>query len=146
MSTKRTIVVKTTDSGLEDSRFEKKAGGTIYPGDICMANASDEVVVHGTSGGEPNQLWIACENPHLGKTIDDAYSSGDMVVLHKIKRGDHLLTRLAASQTIAFNDLLMSNGDGKVTERTLTNHILGTALEALTTGGGETGRLLILAR
>lgn len=131
---RQTIVLHTGESGKGDKEDERAAGGAITPGHLIKVNSSDAVVVHATSGGICEPIF-AKEMPLFGKTIDDAYASGDVVLMHKADRGDIINAILAVSQTIAIGAELMSNGDGTLTAKTSTNYIVGYAEEAVTTTG-----------
>jgi hypothetical protein len=142
-NTFQTIVVKTSEGGLGNGHLEKVASGTIKPGHLISEAAAGTVAVHGVSGGNPGSRRFAKENPHLGGDIDTNYVANDVVMIHEAQEGDIINCILAASQTITKNDLIMSNGDGLVVERTASNEIIGYAEEDVTTGVGVTARLLV---
>ena len=134
MSALRKVVLSTGEAGLGDRLDEKLAGGAITPGHLVMRNSADAVVVHATSGGETSPLF-AKEDVYQGRTIDDAYASGEPVQLHHAGSGDVINCILATSQTIVIGDDIMSNGNGQVAKKTSTNWIIGKAIEAVTTTG-----------
>ena len=69
--------------------------------------------------------------------------------IHSARPGDEINSILAVSQTIGIGDLLISAGNGQVTELlggsagVLLNSVIGMALEAVTSDSGTTPRLKI---
>lgn len=104
----KTIMLK---GNLEDAYEEGRAGGAITPGDQIMLNSAGALVVHGTAGGV-GELLFAMEDALQGKTIDNAYASGDLVRYWKPKRGNEIYARLKAGEVVVIGDKLISGGDG----------------------------------
>lgn len=130
--------------------LEHEAGGTIKPGHLIMLNSSNKVVVHATAGGTA-AADFALENYLVGKGIDTAYASTDLV-LHKIfGPGDQVNAIVAASASaIVIGDFLESAGDGTLRKVVAQNDTDGTgapeirthkviarALEAVDNSGGD---------
>lgn len=109
---------------------EGTAGGTIFPGELIVKNSSGLVVRHATSGGQ-GPVMVAVEDGFLGKTVDDAYASGDLVRYDIAKSGDVMLMRLAAGSNVAKAAVLMSDGAGGLIAHTGTNYVVGRADEAI---------------
>ena len=117
--------------------FEVKASGTIKPGYLCDIHTSTgkKVRAHPTVGGY-GPKHIAVEDALQGNTIDDNYSSGDLVALHTPRPGAVYQLWLKAGENVAIGDRLMSAGDGTLQEfeaaDTVTaDAIVGTAEEAV---------------
>lgn len=119
---------------------ELVAAGAIKPGHLVEQGSAGTIVVHGTAGGKCKTL-IATEDSLQGKTITQAYASGDVVRVHKGLSGDHVYLRVPASApAIVIGDNLVGDGTGCVIKIvTSTHHIFGEALEAVdnSAGGSE---------
>lgn len=116
---------------ISDKAGEAYAGGTITPGDIIRSKANGDVIRH-DQAGKFYPVLIAKEDTFQGKTIDDDYSSGDVVFFHRAMEGDTWNANIAASQGIGFGDFLASNGDGKLKVCGASDTALATAEAALT--------------
>lgn len=92
---------------------EGRAGGAIKPGHLIMLNGSNNVVVQ-TADGTPAQMHVAWEDALQGKTIDDAYASGDLVPFGICVPGDEVQLILKDEENVDEGDKLVSNGDGCV--------------------------------
>jgi hypothetical protein len=90
---------------------------TIYPGCILTMNASNEVVIHATAGGMIVPLMVALENSIVGKSVADAYGTGDRVQVWFPQRGDLALLRILNGETVAIADLLESGASGLCRKR-----------------------------
>jgi hypothetical protein len=91
---------------------ELRASGTIRPGHLCQRQSDGTVVVHATAGGDAEML-IAKEDSLQGRTIDDNYVSGELVFLHRARRGDKINALIpAGAAAFALTDFLTPNGDG----------------------------------
>lgn len=133
-NTLRTIVLKAGEAGIGDGHEELVAAGAIKPGHLVVIGSANTVTVHAAAGGITLRHF-AKEDSYQGKTIDDAYASGDPVMVHKAKRGDIINCILTTSQTIIIGDEIMSTGDGTVSKKTAALDIIGKAREAVTTTG-----------
>lgn len=144
-----TIKVKKYSDVIE----EYLAGGAITPGHlIALTSATaNTVVVHPTTGGNVLPMF-ALENELLGKTIDEAYASGEPVQCWIPGRGDEVYALLEDGQSVTKGQFLGSTGSG--TLRLLTDEsagpveaIVGVALETvdLSASANESadGRILI---
>lgn len=133
----------------EPNRKERDAGGTIIPGHLLQLDADGDVVVHPTAEGVIGPRWFAVENDIAGDDIDDAYASGEVCQIQSARPGEEINAILAVSQTIGIGDLLISAGNGQVTELVaesggvLLNSVIGMALDAVTSDSATTPRLRI---
>lgn len=84
----------------------------------------------GTTGGRGN-VKVAKEDALQGKTVDDAYASGDNIFVHVALPGDRLQVLVASGQTVAKNAGLSAGTNGKWTVDTTL-----AAVEALESSGG----------
>lgn len=133
-----TIVTYAGQIGLVDGSREKICGGAITPGDILQENGSDALVRYGTAGGNPGPVLVAKDQPFVGRDIDTDYASGETVEFHMCQIGDRVRVRLAASQTIAINSLLEIGATAGKLRALNTGVALFKALEAVTSGVGQT--------
>lgn len=140
MATPKTILLK--GDGLYR---EKTAGGAITPGHLIMPNSSDQVVVN--TGNVTNVYPLfAVEDESQGKTISDAYASGDLVTFIRPNPGSEIYALVpAAAAAIVIGDLLVSNGDGTLKKDTApavaannVDRVIARALEAVNNSGGGT--------
>lgn len=87
-------------------------------------------------------IRIAKENALIGRTVDDAYASGDNVLVHIAKPGDVLAVLVASGETVVKGQGLAAAATGKFAVNTTV-----AALEALENSGGALGAdTLIQAR
>lgn len=107
---------------------ELKAGGAITPGMLVKENSSGLAVVHATATGVHEKLF-AVEDALRGKTIDDAYASGDPVALIVAGRGTVINALLAPGESVVPGDFVASKGNGAL-EKSTTNPV-GIALDTL---------------
>jgi hypothetical protein len=142
MSGPNTIILKC--NRLSDRAAEARAAGALKPGHLLQHDASGNVVVHATAGGYAEAMF-AKEDSFQGKTIDDAYASGDLVQIHRAQKADEIYAFVpAAAAAIILTDFLTSNGDGTVKKAASTDQRLFKPLEALdNSGGGSPARLRI---
>ncbi len=125
----KTITVKSFYS----CQGEAKAAAAITPGMLVerTSAAIDTVQAQATHSVNTPRM-IALEDDLQGKTIDQAYATGDPVKFRTFLPGDEALVILATSQVIAKGDKLESAGAGLV--RKLNAGVaLGVATEAVTT-------------
>lgn len=136
-----TIVLK-GDLRLRHEEF--RAGGALKPGHNLVLNSSNQVVVNPTAaaaGSTAFSNFFAKEDGLIGKTVDDAYASGDLVPVHMAHAGDKIQGRVAAAgAAIVVGDRLVSNGDGCVKKATdgVTGRTIGVAAEAVDNSAGGT--------
>jgi hypothetical protein len=103
--------------GAESVYEEGRAGATIMPGMLIALNSSAVYVPHSVADGG-SEVNIAIEDALQGKTIDDAYASGDLVRFVIPVRGDVVLALLEAGQNVQDGTKLVSNGAGYVQAQT----------------------------
>lgn len=105
------------------------AGQSIKPGMLLKINSAGTLEVHGTSGG-PAEKLIALEDELQGGLTTDTYTASTVCNCAIEASGSESQAIIVAGADIAIGDLLMSNGDGKLAERTSTNTVLAVATEA----------------
>ena len=94
---------------------EIKSSGAITPGFLCDINSSNLLIVHGTAGGSA-MLCLALEDELQGKTISDAWTSGDKVKVGFFKEGDEVYAYLLSGENVAIGARLESGGSGYLRE------------------------------
>jgi hypothetical protein len=119
------------------------AAGAITPGHLLQIDSAGKVVVHATAGGNQTPL-IALEDELWGKTIDDAFASGDPVQVWTAQRGEVAYMLLKDGENVAIGDYLESAGDGTLQKHVadstgdiLTNVLVGMATEAVDMSGSS---------
>lgn len=98
---------------------EAVAAGAITPGMLLKASSTlddanppkSKVVAHDVAGGYAEAMF-AVEDALQGRTIADAYSSGELVQIVMAEKGDVVLAWLNSGENVAAGDFLVSNGDG----------------------------------
>jgi len=111
MTTPRTIVAQ---ASFEYAHVEGIASGTLKPGHLLQKTTAtkDTYTVHSTRGGLHGG-YVLKENYLLGKTVTDAYTSGENgLLIHQMKSGQKFNMRLHAYESVTKNDWLISYGDG----------------------------------
>ena len=99
---------------------ERRAAGAMKPGHVVQVNSAGAVVVHATLG-IPGERLVVKEDALQGKTVADAYASGDLVPLIQGLPNDVLQLRVAAAApAIVIGDKLTLAADGTVKKRTVT--------------------------
>lgn len=94
------------------ARYEEfVAGGAISPGHLLEMEADGDVIVHATASGKAPKLF-AREDALQGRTIDDAYASGERVSCFYAKSGQRVLGILKQGEEVVKGDALVSGGDG----------------------------------
>lgn len=141
----RTIRIQT------DARVkEALAGGAITPGMLVAYTSTGTVVVHPSSGADAAKMF-AMEDDLQGKSITDAYASGNNVRFFAAQRGDLVFAYLASGQNVTCHDLLESNGAGYLTKHTASSAgvveypeaIVGEAMESVNATSAAS-RILIM--
>lgn len=124
----------------------KAADAVTKPGAV-IAPASASTVAAVASADAVNRRMFAVETAHAPlvntPNIDQAYASGDTVYYVRLQPGDVVNAIIGASQTVLVGSLLATNGTAGqlAVESTNTDaRLIGFALEAVTTGAGETAR------
>lgn len=92
---------------------EYDAGGAITPGHLVQLDSDGDVTVN-SSAGVACQKAFALEDELQGKTISDAYASGDKVQVWNCVPGEEVYALLADGENAAIGDKLVSNGDGQL--------------------------------
>jgi len=138
-TTPNTIILK--GDGI---RKEADAAGTITPGHLVEFDASGDLVVHATAGGNARKAF-AVENDLIGNGITDNYVSGDRVQYNVFRSGDEVYALVpAGAAAIAIEAALESAGDGTLvnvgtaTATGGTDIVVAYALEAVDNSGGGT--------
>ncbi len=135
MAGPNTIVLKC--HRLTDRYDEKVAAGAITPGHLIKLDTAGKVVVHSTAFGG-GECMFAIEDSFQGKTIDDAYASGDLVRIHLPSNLDEIYALLGGTGgTAAIGSVLASKADGTLQVSSAgTGGLKFTALEAVAQGTG----------
>ena len=92
-------------------REEIIAAGTIKPGHLVEEDSSGTCVVHSSAGGVA-QRFIAEIDALQDNTLDDDYSSGDLVSMNVELPGNEVQMYLKAGESVAIGEDLESAGDG----------------------------------
>ena len=129
---------------------EAYAAAGITPGHLIELTSANKVRKHSTEGGVA-EAYFAIENALVGKTIDDAYITNDVVMGYLAAKGDVVNAYIQAGQNIAIGDKLISAADGTLQELgteatgTVVRTVVGVAMEAanLTDTGAVATRILV---
>jgi len=107
-------------------------------------NSDGDFVVHDGAGGWAERLY-ALEDALQGRTIDDAYASGETVSLVKALPGDHIYARLAAGESADPSEFLTSNADGTLKVASSSDIRIAVPLETLDLSdtGDTVGRIKV---
>lgn len=115
---------------------EALAAAALSPGHLIAHDSNGKVAKHATEGGYSAVLF-AEEDALQGKTVADAYASGDVVTFRYFQRGDIVNALLKAGVNYAKGDKLISAGDGTLkkqsaaTTTTVVKQIIGEVRDAL---------------
>lgn len=149
---KRNIYVGPADHGHAGKplNVEGKALGVVRPGALCAEAATgiDENAQAGIVFGAT--LLLADKDQQRGKTVDDAWASGENMVAFQLRSGEFANALVATGQVIAKSRTpLSSNGDGTlkiaVTPATIgatSTEILAYSDEIVTTTGVQLVRIV----
>jgi hypothetical protein len=108
---------------------EAVAAAAITPGQLIKLDIEGKVKIHESTGGYAEKAF-ALEDALQGHTIDDAYSSGNVVGYVVALPGDVVYAWLAAGENVMKGDQLHSNGDGHLGRVSGSEIPLAVALEA----------------
>lgn len=118
---------------------EGYAASTIKPGQLIKLTTDSgtdnetkgrRLIPHGTVGGSAERAF-ALEDALQGKTIDDNYSSGDLVYYILAEVGDVVYAWLEPGESVTPADFLQSAGNGNLEKVTSTNARLAVPLETV---------------
>lgn len=136
----QTILLK---GNLEERYEEMRASGAITPGHLIKRHTDGTALVNSTAGAVAEMLF-AHEDSLQGKTIDQAYASGDVVRHHVAQKGDVIYAWLAAGENAAVGAKLSSNGDGTFQVQSSTEATLAWAEQACdNSAGGAAARVVL---
>lgn len=115
---------------------EGLASGAVSPGMLLEQTSATAMTVkaHATEGGYAERLF-AVEDALQGHTIDDDYSSGDLVQFHVVEPGAVVQVLVAGGSNVSIGELLISDGDGALIPNgdeasgTTVKQIIAVALE-----------------
>lgn len=126
----------------------KAAGGAITPGMLLSENSAGALIAHATEGGYVERI-VAQEDALQGKTVADAYTTGDIVSALVELPGNEVQLLLEAGQNVVIGTQLISSDNGKVIalaaagSGVTVKQIVGVACEALNlTASGAVDTLL----
>lgn len=110
----------------------------ILPG-LLIQRAAGEVAVFATADVKPAVLRVADLSVGDAGDVTREYADGETVnYVEGMSGGTYVTLRVAASQTIAIDGELASNGDGYVKSPAVAGTgVIFIADEAVTTGAGE---------
>ena len=100
-------------------RHEEAVAGEagIYPGMQIKLNSAGAVIKHATEGGAlGDEILIAAEDALQGKTVDDVYTSGDIVTYYIPTRGAVMNMIAEAGTALGIGDKMHAAGDGTIQE------------------------------
>lgn len=134
--------------------FIAASGTAIKPGMLLRrttAEPTSQCNVHNVSGGT-GPTWIALEDDYQGDTVQSGsggtgrtYTVGDPVFAECAIPGAKRYMLLLASENVAINDLLISNGAGKLIKTTGTPlKYFAVAEESSNTGTDQLIKVRIL--
>lgn len=122
-----------------DSSAPQEAGTIVTtgmrPGELIINGASG--LARGAVAAASGEVLVLLEDNLQGKTISDTYTAGDLAQYLIPRRGDVVLMRLAATQTLAIGSPLDAAGSlGELQLATVgtTKQIIGYAVEAKVSG------------
>lgn len=85
----------------------------IYPGMLLEVNSDGDVVAHASEAGYAERLF-ALEDALQGNTVDDVYTSGEVVQVLMPVQGTTVNALCAGGYTYAIGTELVSDGLGKL--------------------------------
>lgn len=91
--------------------FTKNAAAALNPGHLVEVTSANKVQKHSTEGGYAER-FVALEYVYTGGSIDDAYASGDEVVVRSLQSNDVAYMYIKAGVDVAVGEALISAGDG----------------------------------
>ena len=123
-------------------RLERAAAAAITPGFLVELTSADKLQAHATAGGTAAPIF-ALEDENQGKTIAQAYTTGDLVLASIHSPGDEVYALLADGETAVIGSKLESNGNGylRVVDADVSvgdikvQSVVGIALAALDMSG-----------
>jgi hypothetical protein len=130
---------------------ERVSAGVLSPGHLLVVNSTDKVVVHATEGGVAERLF-AKEDALQGKTVSQAYASGDVVSILVAAPGDEVQAILKAGEDVDIGDILISAGDGTLIEEgsegsgVVVKQRVAVAIEAVDLSGSGAVNTFIAVR
>lgn len=150
-TTPKTILLQQNANGDFRPIYGRPAAVATTPGSLLELTTALKVTPV-AAAGKVNGKMFALENPFAilqdALSIDQDYPVDEEVRYIYAQSGDLIYARLAASQTVAIGDVLVSTttpgclGKATVDATTLSGAIVGIAEEAVTTIGA-TGRIKV---
>lgn len=115
---------------------EFTAGGEIYPGMLIELTGVNTVEAHDDDAPAACLPMFAIEDALQGKTINEAYVSGEKVKCWTPTRGDVVWSILEDGANVTAGDFLESNGSGYLQKYTSGTPV-GIALETMDLSGSS---------
>jgi len=115
---------------------EGEASATIKPGMLVERNAG-KIRPHDDAGNPANPTF-AVEMGMAGMSIDDEYEADDQVIFKTYAAGSGVYALIGNGEDVSVDDLLTSNGDGRLKVAGDDDNIVAQALEAANTEGAAT--------
>lgn len=126
---------------LRKRHLEYYAAAALSPGHVLNVTSAGKVQKHGTADQTYAKLIAKEDILYNGRTINDAYATDELVLVHQCSPGDKVYARVPASAVaIVKGDRLKENGAGCLIKSTTAGDpIWGYAEEALdnSAGGAE---------
>lgn len=127
-------------------REEARAAAAITPGHLIELASSGKVQKHSGAGAVAERNY-ALEDALQGNTIDDDYSSDDLVSFLSAAPGDVIYGWLAAGENASIGSKLTSNGDGTFKVAAGSDLVAAVATEAVdNSASGASSAMRIKAR
>jgi len=136
-------------------RYEEAVAGEagIYPGMLLKLNSSGQVIKYTTLGGAyGDEVLVAMEDALQGHSVDDAYTSGEIVGYIIPVPGTVLNMLVAVDEEIAIGDKVVSEGTGMLCElgnlesADSAGRVIGVAIEAADLSDSGDGDSLVAIR
>lgn len=107
---------------------EMVAAAAITPGMLLAINSAGKVVPHPSVGGAAERLF-ALEDALQGRTIANAYASGELVSAVLASPGDVVYAWASPGSNLIVGDKLQSDGGGRLMESVGPEETVAVALE-----------------
>lgn len=145
------IVLISVNSGERVEWNDRVVAASTLPGSLVEVNSAGKLALI-AAAAKPNSKIVVLENLYAADdkspSLDQAYAADDLCRYVYAGRGDVVYMRLAASQTVAIGDPIVSTvtggcvGKGTLDATVVEGALIGYADEAVTTTGA-TGRIKV---
>lgn len=146
-----TVKLSNSDDYIE--AVNGNAADAFLPGDVVEFVNPTTIQAHSTAGGPVLPLMVVVPNPRTPPEDENetmariGYPVGDLAQVGLPEDGEIWLLRMPAGATIAFGDVLVSDGDGKVVTGTIDDTtpvgaVIGVAAESKDNSGNSSPALV----